>query len=87
MIGICCTTIIAMQNRCWADFLDLLMPGALESAASSDKTTSLREGLPRNSLSFMGTMHHDDGDDDDVSIRHIRPGLLRWQITMMTRAT
>jgi hypothetical protein len=55
-----------MQNWCWTDFLDLLMPGALESVASSDKTTSLREGLPRNALSYMGTMHHDDGDDDDV---------------------
>ena len=61
-------TISAMQNWCWADFLDLLMPGALESAASSDKTISLREGLPRNFLSYMGTMHHDDGDDDDVSM-------------------
>jgi lysine-specific demethylase/histidyl-hydroxylase NO66 len=60
-------TISAMQNWCWADFLDLLMPEALESAASSDKTTSLREGLPRNFLSFMGTMHHDDGVDDDFS--------------------
>ena len=57
-----------MQNWCWADFLDLLMPGALESTASSDKTTSLREVLPRHSLSYMGTMHHNDGDDDDVSM-------------------
>jgi lysine-specific demethylase/histidyl-hydroxylase NO66 len=60
-------TISAMQNWCWADFLDLLMPEALDSAASSDKTTSLREGLPRNFLSFMGTMHHDDDVDDDFS--------------------
>ncbi|KAL3775595.1 hypothetical protein ACHAW5_003498 [Stephanodiscus triporus] len=62
-------TISAMQNWCWADFLDLLMPEALESVASSDKTTSLREGLPRNFLSYMGTMHHnyDDGINDDVS--------------------
>ncbi|KAL3808730.1 hypothetical protein ACHAXA_010896 [Cyclostephanos tholiformis] len=60
-------TISAMQNWSWADFLELLMPEALESAASSDKTTSLREGLPRNFLSYMGTMHHDDGVDDDFS--------------------
>jgi lysine-specific demethylase/histidyl-hydroxylase NO66 len=50
-------TVSAMQNWCWADFLELLMPEALEGAAMSDKSTSLREGLPRNFLSYMGTMH------------------------------
>ena len=53
-------TVSAMQNWCWADFLELLMPEALESAAMSDKSTSLREGLPRNFSSYMGTMHQVD---------------------------
>ena len=57
-------TVSAMQNWCWADFLEILMPEALESAAASDKSISLREGLPRNFLSYMGTMHRLDDDDD-----------------------
>jgi len=56
-------TVSAMQNWCWADFLEMLMPEALESAATSDKSTSLREGLPRNFLNYMGTMHQLDDDD------------------------
>ncbi|KAL9189835.1 hypothetical protein ACHAXT_009510 [Thalassiosira profunda] len=58
-------TVSAMQKWCWADFLEVLMPEALESAATSDKTISLREGLPRNFLSYMGTMHQVDEDDGD----------------------
>ena len=57
-------TVSAMQNWSWADFLELLMPEALEGAASSDKSTSLREGLPRNFLSYMGTMHQVDSEED-----------------------
>jgi lysine-specific demethylase/histidyl-hydroxylase NO66 len=53
-------TVSAMQNWCWADFLEILIPEALESAATSDKSTSLREGLPRNFVNYMGTMHQDD---------------------------
>ncbi|KAL9189859.1 hypothetical protein ACHAXT_009534 [Thalassiosira profunda] len=56
-------TVSAMQKWCWADFLEVLMPEALESAATSDKTISLREGLPRNFLSYTGTMHQLDGED------------------------
>jgi len=56
-------TVSAMQNWCWADFLEMLMPEALEGAATSDKSTSLREGLPRNFLSYMGTMHQVDNEE------------------------
>ena len=56
-------TVSAMQNWCWADFLEMLMPEALESAATSDKSTSLREGLPKNFVNYMGTMHQLDDDD------------------------
>eukprot|EP00984_Skeletonema_dohrnii_P000072 scaffold23_cov101-Skeletonema_dohrnii-CCMP3373.AAC.7 len=45
-------TVSAMQNWCWADFLEMLMPEALESAATSDKSTSLREGLPKNFVNY-----------------------------------
>lgn len=50
-------TVSAMQNWCWADYLEILMPGALDAAVGSDKTTALREGLPRNFLEYMGTMN------------------------------
>lgn len=48
-------TMSAMQNWAWVDFLDILIPEALESAAT--KSISLRSGLPRNFLSYMGTMY------------------------------
>lgn len=56
-------TVSAMQNWSWADFLELLIPEALEGAAASDKSTSLREGLPVNFLSYMGTMNSLEEDD------------------------
>ena len=61
-------TISAMQNWCWADYLEVLMPVALESAIVSDKSTSLREGLPRDFLHYMGTMHQMDDDEDDTTL-------------------
>jgi len=48
-------TISAWQHWSWADYLEIIMPEALEAATA--KTTSLRSGLPRNFLSYMGTMH------------------------------
>ena len=57
-------TISAMQNWSWADFLELLIPEALEGAAASDKSTSLRDGLPVNFLSYMGTMHSLEEEDE-----------------------
>ncbi|KAL7511831.1 hypothetical protein ACHAXN_008761 [Cyclotella atomus] len=57
-------TVSAMQNWSWADFLELLIPEALEGAVASDKSTSLREGLPVNFLSYMGTMHSLEEEDE-----------------------
>lgn len=57
-------TVSAMQNWSWADFLELLIPEALAGAAASDKSTSLREGLPVNFLSYMGTMHSLEEEDE-----------------------
>jgi len=48
-------TMSAMQNWSWVDFLELIMPEALEAATT--KATSMRSGLPRNFLNYMGTMH------------------------------
>ena len=56
-------TVSAMQNWSWADFLEMVMPEALEGATTSDKSTSLREGLPKNFLSYMGTMHQIDEEE------------------------
>jgi lysine-specific demethylase/histidyl-hydroxylase NO66 len=57
-------TISAMQTWAWGDLLDMVMPEALEAAAASDTTTSLREGLPRNFLSYMGAVHDITSTDD-----------------------
>ncbi len=56
-------TVSAMQNWSWVDLLEVIMPEALEAASAS--STSLRSGLPRDFLSYMGTMHDvtDAGSD------------------------
>jgi len=60
-------TISAMQNWAWVDLLELIMPEAIEAVAQSRETTSLRSGLPRNFLSYMGTMHEQNlGGGDDL---------------------
>jgi len=50
-------TASAMQKWSWTDLLELVMPEALESVAASETSTSLREGLPRNFLCYMGAMY------------------------------
>ena len=58
-------TVSANQNWSWVDFLENIMPEALEAAAT--KSTSLRSGLPRNFLNYMGTMHEQaDMNSDDT---------------------
>ena len=73
-------TVSAMQNWCWADFLEMLMPEAMESAAASDKSTSLREGLPRNFLNYMGTMHQLDDDDGGTLPEGLKQASARLKI-------
>lgn len=55
-------TMSAMQQWAWVDYLEVLMPEALEAAAASETSVSLRTGLPRNFLDYMGAMH-DQRDD------------------------
>jgi len=58
-------TMSAMQNWAWVDFLETIMPEALEAATANN--SSLRSGLPRNFLSYMGTMHEQiDMNSDDA---------------------
>lgn len=64
-------TASAMQNWAWVDFLENIMPEALEAVSQSETTTSLREGLPRNFLDYMGTMH----DQSDLSSENMPEGL------------
>mmetsp|Transcript_11030 Transcript_11030/g.16680 ORF Transcript_11030/g.16680 Transcript_11030/m.16680 type:complete len:706 (-) Transcript_11030:15-2132(-) len=48
-------TVSSWQHWSWADYLEIIIPEALNAATV--KATSLRSGLPRNFLSYMGTMH------------------------------
>ena len=57
-------TISAMQKWSWVDLLENIMPQALEAA--SKKSLSLRSGLPRNFLSYMGTMHDNDESGSEI---------------------
>jgi lysine-specific demethylase/histidyl-hydroxylase NO66 len=78
-------TVSAMQSWSWVDLLEIIMPNALEAASTS--SLSLRAGLPRKFLSFMGTMHDveesrsdilnklkekNDEDDDEVDAEQVR---------------
>ncbi|CAM9789938.1 unnamed protein product, partial [Choristocarpus tenellus] len=51
-------TVSAMQGNCWSDFIETLMPQALASA--SLQNLSLRQGLPRDYLDYMGIAHCDE---------------------------
>lgn len=48
-------TISAMQQWAWVDYLEILLPEALEAAAHS--STTLRQGLPTRFLDYMGAVH------------------------------
>jgi lysine-specific demethylase/histidyl-hydroxylase NO66 len=51
-------TVSTMQNWAWADLLEGLFEGAIGSLAGSGSTALLlREGLPRNFLSYTGVAH------------------------------
>jgi hypothetical protein len=51
-----------MQQWAWVDFMETVMPAALE--ASTMSSIILREGLPHGFLDYMGAMH--DVVDDDL---------------------
>ncbi|CAB9508295.1 demethylase and histidyl-hydroxylase NO66 [Seminavis robusta] len=65
-------TMSAMQQWAWVDYLELLMPEALEAAANSETSISLRKGLPRNFLDYMGAMY--DQRDDDLLPDKLKEG-------------
>jgi bifunctional lysine-specific demethylase and histidyl-hydroxylase NO66 len=49
-------TVSAMQQWAWVDYMELLLPEALEYAASGESTL-LRQGMPRCFLDYMGAMY------------------------------
>jgi bifunctional lysine-specific demethylase and histidyl-hydroxylase NO66 len=50
-------TISTMQQWAWADYMEILLPEALQSTIQSSTTTLLREGLPNGFLQYMGAMY------------------------------
>lgn len=56
-------TVSAMQQWAWLDLLDMIMPEALENAAMSETSSSLRQGLPRGFLDYMGAMYEEPSDE------------------------
>ena len=57
-------TVSAMQQWAWIDLLEMVVPNALESAASDEASSSLRQGLPRGFLDYMGAMHDTSVDEN-----------------------
>jgi lysine-specific demethylase/histidyl-hydroxylase NO66 len=66
-------TVSTMQNWAWADLLENVLTDALESAAGSASTILMREGLPRNFLSYMGVAHDSAEETMPDSLRRKRP--------------
>jgi hypothetical protein len=61
-----------MQQWAWVDLLDIVIPEALESAAMKEDCTSLREGLPRGFMDYMGAMYEEpDGENLPESMKKI----------------
>eukprot|EP00980_Cylindrotheca_fusiformis_P004644 scaffold991_cov128-Cylindrotheca_fusiformis.AAC.16 len=56
-------TVSAMQQWAWADLLEMIIPEALETAAKSETSVSLRQGLPRGFLDYMGVMFEEPSDE------------------------
>ncbi|CAM9707862.1 unnamed protein product, partial [Phaeothamnion confervicola] len=58
-------TLSCMQANCWADFVERLLPEAIRSA--TQKLRSLRQGLPRDYLDYMGVMNAEDESETTVA--------------------
>jgi lysine-specific demethylase/histidyl-hydroxylase NO66 len=56
-------TVSAMQQWSWADLLEMVIPDALEAAAMSETSASLRQGLPRGFMEYMGLMYEEPSDE------------------------
>ena len=56
-------TVSAMQQWAWVDLLDIVMPEALDAAGASESSSSLRQGLPRGFLDYMGAMYEEVNDE------------------------
>jgi len=52
-------TVSCLQQWAWADLMEIIIPEATKSAIESESYTTLREGLPRNFLSYMGVMNEE----------------------------
>jgi lysine-specific demethylase/histidyl-hydroxylase NO66 len=61
-------TVSAMQQWAWVDYLELLLPEALAAAVASETSTSLREGLPRNFLDYMGAIYDQPEDPEAFKV-------------------
>jgi lysine-specific demethylase/histidyl-hydroxylase NO66 len=56
-------TISAMQQWSWADLLEIVLPEAIENAAMNKASISLRQGLPRGFMDYMGAMYEEPSDE------------------------
>ena len=66
-------TVSCMQQWAWADLMEIIIPEATKSAIESESYTTLREGLPRNFLSYMGVMNEETENIEGLkqAVHHI----------------
>ncbi len=55
---------IGPNKRAWIDLMEIVIPEALEAAAESEASHSLREGLPSGFMDFMGVQYEEAKDDN-----------------------
>jgi lysine-specific demethylase/histidyl-hydroxylase NO66 len=53
-----------MQQWAWIDMLEIVIPEAVDACAKSETSSSLREGLPRGFMDYMGVMYEVAKDDN-----------------------
>ena len=53
-----------IYKRAWIDLMEIVVPEALEAAAESGASSSIREGLPSGFMNYMGVQYEEAQDEN-----------------------
>ena len=62
-------TVSTMQQWAWIDLMEVVVPEALQAAAESETSSSIREGLPSGFMDYMG-VQYEETQDENLPSRH-----------------
>ena len=57
-------TVSTMQQWAWIDLMEIVVPEALQAAAESETSSSIREGLPSGFMDYMGVQYEETQDEN-----------------------